>query len=613
MKQYNIKPIRIRFISGGVECASLTQLRNNFVPKDVKDSYPQFLKWLRQNKEEDVINGLIASKDVLNEDNQDSLFCLYSILYKEYLFDNSIEDLYELFLKWHHNNKNNNTFIHLREEINSREWGELFFLDVVQKHIVSQTDIVSSSSSLFEIYKDFLFDYFENKKISNLIELYIHLASKSLYKENFVFLDNTIKSQEWQTNFYLELIPHLFLPNQKNKSKQSTYNLAFQTNINSLVNTVIVNSRAHVSDKVKGCGSNSYILLPLENISASFKSEDETYSFYKFFLGDFLSENKYNKLSDICLYFLESYMQNDNFKVLQEIIKTSEWKFDFTKDCFPLIVEKIQQGIKLCPSKHTVLSVDNVDQVFDIYKLFLEDFFRVKHLTNLKGLYEFWNSNKNNKAFKTNNPKVLSFIKQCINKESSVSEDFKNLYIKLDKKEWEKHPNGDKDFEINKNLNDIACTLREKWILITQKLIHKIINESDYGKIYELVVFMRELKDKPYGYFLEDNIDDFYKVFQKDSRRIVGADRLAALSLYKGDSFLEIRFLYGMLGCFYGYDLLPKGQAVIKSIENKYMPARYLLNDNLHHSVLDKANFRETKVADFVKIFCQNMPLLIGK
>ena len=779
MKQYSIKPIRIRFISGGTECASLAQLRNNFVPKDVKDSYSQFLKWLRQNNEENVINELIESKEVLEGDNNESLFKLYMILYGEVLVENNIEDLYGLCLKWHFDKNNRVSYAHLRDEIKKREWGESFFLTVAQKHFAIQVNNAASSQSLFEIYKEFLFDYFESAKISNLIELYIHLASQSSLKTNFVFLDNTIKSQEWQTNFYLELIPHLFLPNQKNKSKQSTYNIALPTYINSLVSTVIANNRTYISNKVKECSTGSYMLLPIENISVSFKSEDETYNFYKFFLGDFLSEKKYNKLTDVCLYFLENYMQNENFKVLQDIIKSSEWKFDFTKECFPLIVEKIHQGINLCPTKHTFLSVDNADHVFGIYKLFLEDFFHIKHITTLKGLYELWNLNKKSKALfdqlhaaivksswcthfmnelvedlfntfkknrpenssasnaysideklfytdflcvyfdfytrnryinnisdiytrwandpkfceersfklldkvlknnlwgiwclieiynkhknifsddrwisefrdmvkfknenthflfeigriyindfknyeegcglisnevKSNNPEALSFIKQCIKKESNVSEEFKNLYIKSDKAEWEKHPDGDKDFVINKNLNEIARTLREKWILITQKLIHKIINESDYGKIYELIVFMRNLEDKPYGYFLEDNIDDFYKVFEEDSRRKVGADRLAALSLYKGDSFLEIRFLYGMLGCFYGDDLRPKGQAVIKSIENKYIPARYILDDNQHHSVLDKAKFREAGFIDFIKIFCQNMPLLIGK
>lgn len=784
MKQYSIKPIRIRFISGGMECASLTQLRNNFVPKDVKDSYSQFQKWLRQNNEKNVINELIESKEVLEGDSIESLFKLYMILYGEVFVENNIEDLYGLCLKWHFDKKNRVSYVYLRDEIKKREWGESFFLTVAQKYFVLLENDVASSQSLFDIYKEFLFDYFESAKISSLIELYIHLASQSSLKINFVFLDNTIKSQEWQLNFYLELIPHLFIPNQKNRNKQSIYNLAFPTYINSLVSTVISNDRTHISQRLNECSTGSYMLLPLENISVSFKSEDETYNFYKFFLGDFLSESKYKTLSDVCLYFLESYMQNENFKVLQDIIKTSDWQFAFTKKCFPLIVNKIHQGIKLCPNKRAFLSVDNADQVFLIYKLFLEDFLRNEHITTLKGLYELWNLNNRNKALfdqlhaviadsswctlfmnelvedlfkefkknhpenssasnaysideklfytnflcvyfdfytrnryinnisdiytrwandpkfceersfgllnkvlknnlwgiwriievykthknifsderwfsefqdlvkfknentqflfeigriyindfknyeegcglisnevKSNNPEALSFIKHCIKRESNVSEEFENLYILSDKAEWDKNPEGNKKFEIDERLTNEKLTLRERWILITQGLIHIILDDNAYWKIENYVLFMRGVSKniKLWPYSLESP-KSFCDIFDRTDFDRVDARRMEEVKRLTGHSFLELRFVFALICKNHSNNTYrQKGNEILESLRDLYFPAKYLLDYSVKCSALDNIKFREHTRNDInqaLREYCQLMASLAKK
>lgn len=54
MKFYSIKPIRIRFVSGRIECANLEQLRSSFSPYHIIASYAQFNKWLDQIQENEV-------------------------------------------------------------------------------------------------------------------------------------------------------------------------------------------------------------------------------------------------------------------------------------------------------------------------------------------------------------------------------------------------------------------------------------------------------------------------------------------------------------------------------------------------------------------------------
>ena len=474
---------------------------------------------------------------------------------------------------------------------------------------------------------------------------------------------------------------------------------------------------------------------------------------------------------------MSNYLQNDNFQILQDIVKRSDWKFKFAKECLPKITKEIRKGVKLCSNKHAFLSTDSASQMFDIYKLFLEDYLCSEHITTLNELYILWSSdskhtdlfgqfhnviketswrstfmneiveelfvsfkkshprntskqdlysidekflyseflcvyfdyytkskNINNisdvytrwsqdpefckessfkllnnvftnnlwgilhlieiykthkiifkdnewssifhkvekfkseetqflfdigriyindyknydegcsliKEIKSKNQDAAVFFDSLVKRERAISKKFKDSYIISDKVEWSAHPEGNENFKADDDLLSLAETLREKWIIMTQLIIHRIMHEKNTGLIYDFVAFIRELpKPEPYSYALENSPKKFLHAFRNDSRDKISAERMKEVASYDGNSFLELRFAFALI-CMNCSSYEKEGKAILKSLQYKYKPANYLLNENCKNQVLDKRDFRQVvkhNVNDALKEFCQIMVL----
>ena len=192
------------------------------------------------------------------------------------------------------------------------------------------------------------------------------------------------------------------------------------------------------------------------------------------------------------------------------------------------------------------------------------------------------------------NQDAISYIASCIDKESQVTKKFKESYRQLEDKEWADAPDGRWYFKTTEDSLLTARTLREKWILMTQELIHVILCENDKNKISKFVIQMRDIYGRgsiPFGYNL-DSPEDFFSIFTREDYYKIDRSRMELVAKYNGMSFLEVRFVFGLI-CKNYSPYSNEGNEILKSISSSYKPAHYLLNENDTHIILDKLDFRK--------------------
>lgn len=745
--QYGIKPIRTRFVSGKMECTTISQLRTNFSPKAIYKAYPQLLKWLDQNHENEIRELLVTNKDkICKEDNQTSLFLLYSTFFHNQFKIRNINNLSDLCLNWYSNSeKDTNSYKYLYKEIKERSWGDLFFLDLLSSSWWNTNR--KSQNDLFEIYHSFCegCDFFKN--IKNLSELYVYLAKDSKFKQHFIFLDKIIRDNTWSFDFYLQLIPCLF--EKKNKDED------------------------HLT------------LVQLDNINLSIETEKDLCYFYNFFIGkelDFLQvKNTDDVLPNLFFYFKSVDKFNKNISVFRNVIINAPWRIDFTCKIMPRIFEAIRNSPQerihvgdVYLSKHDLFGVyeyfltnyfkendisdiyqlyylwsadisssinnaflqlhneinstkwgieffnnaisklftsyrrslgyslnhsDNdfdIDEelAFDFFKKFFNNYFEkyatVNGIKNISELYVQWSLDpeyKNGNCFITlneimknniwgisrliqlykNNKVIFSkdkwkklfeeltqkhnkntdhiyiigkiyiddfnsciegmkFIKRAkelgnidakryLSDYCKISEDFKKWYKIIDRDSWSNNIDGDVDYKTNDELKELANSWHEKWILATQSLIHKIIKEDEYFKLYNYIGLIRDFKDDdrlmniyPYDIKPKD-FRDYFRNRGKSKDRVKNDGLMKdVVTYYKGILFVEIRFVLGLLYRNYdGYEVY--GDAILKSMESVYPPARYILNEKYGNS--ERINTLRNKLKiDFnegLRYYCINM------
>ena len=221
-------------------------------------------------------------------------------------------------------------------------------------------------------------------------------------------------------------------------------------------------------------------------------------------------------------------------------------------------------------------------------------------------------------------PDAITYLKEQRNKEKVISKDFINLYAQYDRIEWEKHQNGDISFKTDKKIESIAKTLHEKWILKTQSLIHKILSyNSAYDKKRGFVDYMRFLKENSDpNILIGDNIDEapdnFYYAFTYDGSDTYKESykRFHKVSEYSGNSFLEIRFVYALVGLNES-NTHTEAIGILESIKDIYPVAKDLLSKRslpnitrqegtVFAKLLDGATDRQA-INDALKIYCRKM------
>lgn len=154
------KPIRFRIVSGGVECASLDDLRANFDLKSIKETINdgRLVKWLNYIKENDLAEKVrnVGTFD-FSDKNRDKYLELLSLLTGiDYSRGNKSDVEYIEFLD---NDKNTSTFaIDLIKELMDRD------VEVFLYAYRNYKELISDERKYFEAFKsssnrDFIWEY----------------------------------------------------------------------------------------------------------------------------------------------------------------------------------------------------------------------------------------------------------------------------------------------------------------------------------------------------------------------------------------------------------------------------------------------------------------------
>ena len=742
---YFIKPIRIRFMSGGVECSNLEQLRHNFSPVGVVSSISEFHRWLTQNRNEEneigtILDELITYKNSISIDSSFSIFVIYKIVFKEFIENNRIESLVDLFHYWSVSQEYRSSFKLLKKDIKNLPWNEGFYYNLAEKEIKEKGSL--SEEQLYNVYGNYLDNDFVRSEGKDLISIYLYLAKKLDFKESFSFLEGIIRENKWHVNFFLRLIPCLFV-----KSIE---------------------------------GDDERLLLPdYANLNFSLETEQGFYNIYSYFLDSELKKRKIKALPDLFFLFISNSIYKSNFDTIHEIVKDAHWSLDFAYRTIPQLLNILhQKGDKSEIFINEMFSNDDEYKLFSLYHFFLSGYlWKNDKICILKFLYLFWDRNKecliyfnqlhseiartpwgvkffdgffeeivcahlnvsclsydkclvlDEKAafyffskhyqFYLNEKKInnisdlyvcwckdeeykglkcfefldkvlknnlwgvwkmldiykhhrelykssewtniltelskcetekkqhlfeigkifiddysmfdegcsilkdlydmkmqdaISYIASCIDKENQVSEQFKESYSQLEDAEWSDAPEGRWYFKTSEDSLLATRTLREKWILITQELIHVILCENDKNKISRFVIQMREIYNRghvPFGYSL-DSPKEFFSIFRREDFYKIDRGRMELVAKYDGKSFLEVRFVFGLI-CKNYSQYSNEGDEILKSISSYYKPAHYLLNENDTHLILDKMEFRKKvkwNLNNALKEYCKVIPIL---
>lgn len=361
MKFYSIKPIRIRFVSGRIECANLEQLRSSFSPYHIIASYAQFNKWLDQIQENEVkkdfnqrlVDLKMEGKSLIVK-SQEALYSLYKIFFNK---DIQASDLVSLVLEWHNNLSCKSNYQFLFETISCQQWGESFLFEVAQKAITEKVDSFNTDELLYKEYTEFLSEAFKKNNIRCLSELFLYLAKSSCNKSHFEFLYTEIRKYDWSTSFFIRyLLPKLFEEDNDGIS-----------------------------------------LVKLENVSFNLSDEENVFKLYNFFLERLFKEEAIKSLSDIFFLFLFDEQYKENFLILQKIISNSGWNLDFAYKVIPSLRREIHGKQK--KDLNYSFSDESEENLLGLYRFFLIDFSRTKTISSLRELYLLWDRNDEYEKF----------------------------------------------------------------------------------------------------------------------------------------------------------------------------------------------------------------------
>lgn len=367
MKKYDIKPVRIRFSFGSNECTTLEQFRISFSPKAVYDSFPQLLKWLGQNNNMEIKESLEANQKQLFQKDELSLFLLYSIFFHSQFETRNINNLSDLCLNWYSNpEKDTNSFKYLCKEIIGREWGFAFFLKISSTQLTGiNIEEVKSQNDIYDIYKFFCAECDKFEPLKNLSDLYLYFALGFNYSSEFTVLDKKIREFEWKHDFFLDLLPNLYDSSCNNQQPIVKY---------------------------------SQIRLPI-------CSSEDLFKLYDFFLHDIIDKNHVHSLIELYALFLFDYgFKSINTQNLHSEISRQKWCVSFYSN---LIQELIKRNHwhninNRFDFKKLGLSDGSVDDLFEIYSTFLNNYLLDNNINNLEDLYSFWSSDKKYVEFFTN-------------------------------------------------------------------------------------------------------------------------------------------------------------------------------------------------------------------
>lgn len=365
-KFYFIKPIKIRFVSGGTECSTLEQLRRVFSPHDVIASFSQLNKWLGQIGEGEVkteLNKIIkefkfVDDNIILVNTPSSFYSLYKVFFKKSFTDDKIFDLIELFIKWHNKQYLKSNYQYLYETISKQSWGEQILYYVAERAIHKNRGSFHSEDLLFKEYQKFLDKNLENNNIHCLSDLFLHFGKDSSSRSHFESLNKTVRYYNWSAPFFLNLIPQLFETHEE-----------------------------------KVC------LVQLENSSFSLSNEDSVLSIYDYFLDNICHEKGISDLSELYLIFLREKQFKKNFIVLQKIISEAEWGLDFV--CNHELIPKIIQTINQVPraSLNDSFSTKDEKELFQLYSSLIDSYLKKRSITSLTELYLTWDRHHNSEQY----------------------------------------------------------------------------------------------------------------------------------------------------------------------------------------------------------------------
>lgn len=764
MTQYGIKPIRTRFVSGKMECATISQLRSNFSPKAIYKAYPQLLKWLDQNHEREIRELLVTNEDrICKDNNQMSLFLLYKIFFGDMFKEREITDLTSLFWNWYSNSeRDTKNYRYLCKEIRERPWGNHFFLNISGEYAQSQDkDNRNSQNDMFRIYCSFCEGCVFFIDIKNLSELYAYLAKSIDYLREFEVLDEQIRRHDWGNDFFIRIIPEFYilsndyaivkkgnlkLPIDNRDGLFSLYDyflhyLFEDKGIDNLLGLYIYllfdtesdNSRSlydEISKQIWRVSFFSELIKELirlcheddsnnhyniNQIGLSDESADGMFSIYRYFLGTFLEDNSINNIEE--LYCFWSNSNSACFANLHDEIINTQWGESFLNNIVKrLLIDFNEVGtfsesrtmadideknllsfykkyfgfylsshkIKNISDLYVGLSKDNnykecfecledvlynnmwgLEKTLTIYRDYNNLFSKDRWLTILQKLDEFldkyhekWSQDKEKddiykknlyqiaklfvedfgklrdgyerliKLEKMKYPDALRYLKVQRNKEKVISKNFINLYAQYDRTEWEQHQQGYIIYEVDDVLKASAKSLHEKWILITQELIHQVVTKDQaWEKLCYIVDYIRLKKNRnkkiddftSMGYAIDENSHMFFDAFiDKKIGDRDGKERLIKVSEYCGKSFLEIRFVYALIGLSHHNSAIRQSAIeILKSIKEIYPVANRYLSYQSIPNMTEEENYSFSKLLDgendehhlFVALrgFCKNM------
>ena len=337
---YFIKPIRIRFMSGGVECSNMEQLRHNFSPVGVIGSISEFQRWLNQNRNEEkeidtIWEELIMYKDTISVDSPFSIFVIYKIVFKKYIEEHKIKNLVDLFHHWNVSQEYRSSFKQLKKDIENLPWNETFYYKVAEQAIKEKGSL--SEEQLYSEYDNYLNNDFIKNEGKDLISIYLYLAKRADFKESFSFLEGIIRKSSWHTNFFLQLIPCLFVKSNEEQER---------------------------------------LLLPdYANLNFSLESEDIFFYIYNYYIGSELKKRKIKALSDLFFLFISNARYKLNFDTIHEIIKNAHWSLDFAYRTIPQLLSIIhRQEDKSEILVNEMFSNDDAYKLFHLYHFFLSDY-----------------------------------------------------------------------------------------------------------------------------------------------------------------------------------------------------------------------------------------------
>ena len=315
--------------------------------------------------------------------------------------------------------------------------------------------------------------------------------------------------------------------------------------------------------------------------------EKDSFAFFKKYFGYYLESHKINNISTLYLYWSKDDKYKKCFDCLESILYNNMWGVEKMLELYKTNIDYFDkehwlsifhQLIEL-HNRNLPENSDKWKNLYKIAKIYIEDFCKFKEgYEILLGLE------------KMGDDKVSSYLKQQRDKESKINKDFIKKYTQREKNDWFDYPDGHIYYESSESLKSVANTLHEKWILNTQELIHRLLSYGDtWKKLIVVVDYMRELDDKTkktdpvfqMGYGIDGSYRIFFDAFvNKDIGDRDGYERLVAVSKYNGLSFLEIRFVYALIGLnHYGNKTRRGAMDILNSIKEIYPVAAYLLKN----------------------------------